>query len=1128
MDFILLAVFYIGFLFALAGWGDSGSARAKRVTSHPAIYALALGIYCTAWTFYGGVGEASRNNWSYLPILLGPMLVYLFGYPLLHKMVLVSKKQHITSIADFIASRYGKRQNVALIVTLLALMAAIPYIALQLKAIGAAFLAFSSQGEGVLVVALATAMIALFTILFGVKHTDITQSRHGLMVAVAFESSIKLLALIAVVVVGWVVLQNDKSSHFSLAPFANFDWLGSGSFWAHTIMAGAAVICLPRQFHISVVDNLKLEHLHTARWLFPLYLGLTALLIPVIAGLGDGLLVGNNADRDTYVLDIANMADLSLVKGFIFIGGLSAATAMIIVSALAMSTMFSNDVILPRLLANQEKQTDTRRILLLRRITIVGLLGLAFFYYLQMTRQSSLFAIGLLAFSLVIQLLPAIVGGLYWRRGHALGVYAGLTVGISVWLLTMMLPLFQGGDRISYQSQAITEAAMLSLLANTLSYVVFSLLAKPKLIDKIQAQAFVQPKEMVAEHFNTKPHPDRYDDLVTLLNSFLGESRTRQLTQDFNRKLEANSGTQADDFISFCERALGGVLGSASAKALLDSVLRGQKLDFEQVASVFDDTTQAIQFNINALMISLESIEQGISVVDKDLKLVAWNKRYVELLKYPDDMVSVGMPVEQLIRYNAQRGECGVGEIEELVQKRLRYLRDGSAHRFVRQRSDGRVIEMIGNPLPNGGFATSFSDITALMETQQALREANVDLENRVRSRTDQVHAINAELHQEIERRAAVEQALILARQAAEQANASKTQFLAQASHDVLQPLNAAKLYLNALKDASVDTEFNATLEKLDYSLQASETLIGTLLEIARLDQGDFKPQLQSIGLAELLQPLVTEQRMQAERKGLRLRVHLPDDLWVYSDRTYLLRITQNLLSNAIKYTLAGGVLLSVRKRGDKVLLQVWDTGVGIDASQQEKVFDDFYRAHDSIESGLGLGLSVVARLAKLLDIPLTLRSEPGKGSCFSLLLSPGVATHSCKAPPVVMAGQLNGLRCLVVDDQSVNLDAMQTLLKRWQVSVELAQTSQQAQHLMAQHTFDALLIDYDLLGDCNGLELIASLQKLAERHIPAALVTASKEESLIKQCRAEQIGYIGKPVKPAKLRAWLTAVSRQ
>ena len=257
---VSLALVYLFFLFYIASWGDKNSPTARWLTSHPAIYSLALAIYCTAWTFFGAVGQASRDTWIYLPILLGPVLVYVLGHKFIYKMTLVSKKQHINTIADFIASRYGKRQGVALLVTLIALLATVPYIALQLKAIGSTFQLLTQQPNSHFIIIAATAFIAIFAIYFGTKQTDVTEYRRGLMLAISFESTIKLTALVLVAVVGYTAWhQVDDPEQFNNF-FTNeaLDQFGSYSFIAQTIMAAAAVVCLPRQFHVAIIDNLSL------------------------------------------------------------------------------------------------------------------------------------------------------------------------------------------------------------------------------------------------------------------------------------------------------------------------------------------------------------------------------------------------------------------------------------------------------------------------------------------------------------------------------------------------------------------------------------------------------------------------------------------------------------------------------------------------------------------------------------------------------------------------------------------------------------------------------------------------------------------------------------------------------
>lgn len=1136
LGWVSLALIYLFTLFYIASWGDKNSPTARWLTSHPATYSLALAIYCTAWTFFGAVGQASRDTWIYLPILLGPIMVYVLGYRFIYKLTLVSKKQHITTIADFIASRYGKRQLVALLVTIIALLATIPYIALQLKAIGSTFQLLTQQPNSDYIVIAATAFIAVFAIYFGTKQTDVTEYRRGLMLAIAFESSIKLLALVLVAIVGYTAWTNSQEEPI-IAPFLAekaVSQFGSFTFIAQTVMSAAAVLCLPRQFHVAIIDNLSLSHLKTARWLFPLYLAIIAAVIPVIAMAGTAIFGSANVEPDSYVLSLAIYSESVLLQIIVFIGGLSAATAMIIVATLTLSTMLTNDVILPRIFAIREPASRnkdySRRIKLIRRIVIGFILLLAFLYHQQMTGARSLHSIGLIAFSLVIQLLPAIVGGLYWKRAHAHGVYAGLLLGLIIWVMWLVLPLV--GEQVPRieQNEMISQGALVSLAANTLAYIVFSWFAPPRLIDRIQAEAFVSPADVRNGPQTKKQHINvTIADLITLLSTFMGEGRCQQLVEEYQQlnHCKLNDSNSPDQpFLAFCERALGGVIGASSAKALIDSVLRGKKLDFTEVINFFDDTTQAMQFNMTALLTSLENMDQGISVVDKHLNLVAWNKQYAALYQYPEGLLTVGTPVEKLMRYNAEQGEFGPGDVEEHVEKRLEHLRTGTPHRFTRQRSDGRVIEMVGNPLPGGGFVTSFNDITGHVEIQQALEESNIDLELRIKKRTEEVHSINAELRLEIERRSEAEKELIRARKAAEDANASKTRFLALASHDVLQPLNAAKLYVTALEEAGLPENVTNIVRKLNHSVSSSEALIGTLLDIARLDQGELRPTIEPIDLSALLTPLIDEMAMRAKDKGLQLRSRVRP-CWAMADKTFLYRIIQNLLSNAIKYTEKGKVLITIKTVGESVQIAVRDTGIGISKEQQGLIFSDFYRTGDSSEHGIGLGLGVVRRLSGQLKSQIQVSSALGKGSCFSLELPKAQARKRSSAGLTNRNTTFKGLRVLCVDDQQENLDAMQTVLEKWGVSVVLANNWDDAIRQADIFSPQILLMDYQLSQHQNGLDLIDAIRQHLNIVLPASLITATQDEELVARCKAQGVNYLTKPLKPAKLRALLQSMTR-
>ncbi|MBB1433355.1 PAS-domain containing protein [Pseudoalteromonas sp. SG43-6] len=1137
---IFVALAYIGILFWLANWGDKTTPLAKRISHHPFVYSFSLGIYCTSWTYYGSVGTAATSSWSYLPILLGPALLFFFGQGFLRKLVLVSKKQNITTIADFISARYGKRQTTAIMVTMIALLATIPYIALQLKALSNSFLLLQSDNKisGSMVALSATLIMAMFAIFFGTRKVDVTEYRSGLMLAVAFESMIKLLALVAVAALAVYTLYNLPTANEGQIKeslwqhWNNFNFL-SFNFIGQSLMAAAAIICLPRQFHVTVVDNQDKRHLFTARWAFPLYLLLTAAMILPIATAAIHPQIGNSFSPDSFVLALPLMNDNALLTTFVFIGGISAATAMIVVATLTLSTMISNDVVLPLMLRRKFKRnlitsSYKPQILLVRRFTIAGILILSYFYQQWFGHGKALASMGLVAFSLVTQLLPAIVGGLYWRKGHAYGVYAGLLAGLICWILFLMLPILDAGNTLDTELQQtlITRGTLIALFANIGCYISFSLGADERLIDKIQAAAFVNPKEqaVLARRLNKNVKATVYDFKV-LLQTFLGVQRSQQVLTHFSltHQLGDNNTHPDPEFIAYCERALTGVLGASSAQALIHTVASGKRMAFEEVVNFFDETTQALQFNQNLLFTSLENLSHGISVVDKELNLVAWNKRYAEMFNYPEGFLEVGQPIEQIIRYNAERGECGPGEIERQVEKRVQHLKNGSSHHFIRHRRNGLVYEMIGNPLPDGGFVTSFSDITTHIATQNALEEVNMDLENRIEARTQEIRTINKDLEAQIESRVQTEQALTLAKREAEQANDSKTRFLALASHDILQPLNAARLYLAAIDEKSLADNNINNFEKLGASLDSTVHLMSALLEIAKLEQGAMTPTPRHFSIDDILAPLRNEYAILTSEKGLKLTVRSGQHI-VHSDITYLRRIVQNLVSNAVKYTNMGKVLVACRKRKHHLRIEVWDTGPGISEVEQAKIFNDFYRVEASDNKGVGLGLSVVKRMVDLLSIRLDVRSTPQRGSCFSIEVPYGESQFvQQKHVTNSLFEERTAMNIVAVDDDPENLNAMASLLQKWQANYQLFDQVEGVLAYANEHSApDVILMDYQLGHEHDGITLIKALREIWQTNVPAILITAVRDVELKQATKAADIHYLSKPIKPGKLKALL------
>lgn len=406
-----------------------------------------------------------------------------------------------------------------------------------------------------------------------------------------------------------------------------------------------------------------------------------------------------------------------------------------------------------------------------------------------------------------------------------------------------------------------------------------------------------------------------------------------------------------------------------------------------------------------------------------------------------------------------------------------------------------------------------------LSTTDSVAQTKNLDI-------AEALHATNAELRLEIKRRNKAEKELIRARKEAEDANRSKTRFLALASHDVLQPLNAAKLYLSALQESDLPDETHNIALKLNDSIVASEALIATILDISRLEQGQLKPYIETINTKDAIIPIINEMSMKAKEKGLELKYRIHDS-WISTDRTLFYRVIQNLISNAIKYTENGKVLVTVRKQRGNVLVQVRDTGIGIPKPQLAAIFSEFYRIENNTEKGLGLGLSVVKKLASQLDCSVKVESEETKGSTFTISIKQVDSPEQYQVLRSAINSAISGLRILCIDDQTENLDAMSTLLKKWGVEVSTAHNDQSALKTAKLFCPHILLVDYQLGRGLNGLEIIEQIRQQSKAILPACLVTARMDDTLIADCRDNGVNYLNKPLQPAKLRTLIQSMAK-
>ena len=600
------ALVYMAALFAVAAAGDTRAVAQRLKPSLGWVYGLSLAVYCTSWTFYGAVGTAARDGWTYLPIYLGPILVFLFGQPLLRRMIELTKSEKITSIADFLAARYGKSSRMAAMATACAALAVLPYIALQLKSVGLSYGALVGGGESAQTVFFVALALAAFSILFGARRIDVAQPNPGLALAIAMESAVKLVALVAVAVFAWSLLDGGFSDGFS-GPVETADLALSESppfsFWTILLLSAFAAVCLPRQFHVLAVEADKPERLGLGAPIFVLYLVAIAICALPIAIAGAALLP-EGVSHDLYVLALPLEADRPGLALLAFLGGFAAATGMVIVASVALSTMITNDWFAPlamRLggvrLAGGQGETVGIALRTVRRLVIVAILMLAYAVYRVAGETGPLAEIGLVSFAMAAQLGPALIAALVWRGAHRNGALLGLALGVGVCAYTLLLPLLTGfhlaegslgvvfgpggvlhphGLLGMVGFDPLTHGVVWSLGLNTLALLLGSLSARAGYLDQAQADRFSRREAGPDGGAIALPARATIGDLEALATRFVGVDPVRRafdrLSQDRAADLRAEAPADAGVARSV-ERLLAGALGASSARLVRANAL---------------------------------------------------------------------------------------------------------------------------------------------------------------------------------------------------------------------------------------------------------------------------------------------------------------------------------------------------------------------------------------------------------------------------------------------------------------------------------------------------------------------------------------------------------------------------
>ena len=1165
------AVVFVLLIGTAMGFANRNKNTPAMVLLRPAIYALTSASFLATAFMYRLYDLTLADGLSSIAIALGPILLVGLGLPFIKRLAKIIRFQHIKSLPDFLSTRYGKKYSISVLSTVLLLMIALPFIGVQIWYLsystdiitsfiddvfvhdhGKVFISnsFAPITASVKPVVLLLLVFAGFTAL---RTTRARTGTDGLVFVIAMTAVATFIIMLAYFIY-FTYLQFDGIADVitkfnAIKPEEN---IGQHEFsYVHLstmlLLATFAFIASPWQFQIIFAENSHDHELDVLRKTFVPFFAVFSFLVFFISLAA--IVTFKGQYFDFALLSVAFAENAFYIGILLYFASILATILLIVVEVLAISTMISNDLILPLLVRNVEQDGFTQvqtenSIALLKRVIIVATLILGYLSFIYFPYSGYNETLTYAANIFLLQLAPALVGGIYWDKATGKGLFAGIIAGIATWLFTMGTPFFVdkgwvNSDILTYGLWGIdwlrpsalfgsdlnpnSHAAVWSIGMNILFFYVFSRAFKPGADEVVQNRLFSDVRDNVEnpEIQEWQKNTNLYD-LQKMVGQYVGqdiaEIRFKRYAEKEGLPYRLNEFANVK-FVKFARQQLAGAIGASSARFVMALVMERQKNRTSSTLKLLDEASELIHLNREVLQSAIDNINQGICVLDENLRLTSWNKAFLIILDIPSSIMEQSSSFEVILEYCARRGDFGQGEISNLVAERI--LNYVVLKKTVRETVEetGQIIEVTSSAMPEGGCVITFDNVTLQVVATNELEIVNANLEQRVEDRTNELTQLNDQLGK--------------AKTEAEQANIDKTRFLAAASHDISQPMNAARLYSSALLEQEMSEKAGKIAQNLDLSLTSVEEILVALLDISRLDSGVYKAEMSDFGLNDLFEQLYIEFKPLADKKNLEFK-YVATKCYIRSDRRHLRRILQNYISNAIKYTETGKVLFGCRKKKGQIRVDIYDTGQGVAPFQVKTIFKEFKRLESGmrVAQGVGLGLSIVDRISKMIDSKLEVASRVDEGSRFSCYVDIGKIPKILPVKgrkPITSRNKLGPLNIVCIDNEVEILNALETLLGNWGVKGIYTETSKDALQEIEQRGIvpDAIIADYHLNFE-NGVFAIEKIRWQIDKPIKAILATADRSEQVVKVCQAKDITLMYKPLKPAILRAILARIDAE